>query len=85
MLLRRYCMPGKGTLYGTHLGGNRNSAFVAALFSAGLVRKFATLRHSETVPRKIITVIPKGVENPWWNQVRLGALAGVAGTPYRMV
>ncbi len=57
----------------------------AALFSAGLVRKFATLRHSETVPRKIITVIPKGVENPWWNQVRLGALAGAAGTPYRMV
>lgn len=57
----------------------------AALFSAGLVRKLASLHTEERVPEQIITVIPKGVENPWWNQVRLGALAGVQGTPYRMV
>ncbi|MBS1372040.1 MAG: substrate-binding domain-containing protein [Lentisphaeria bacterium] len=57
----------------------------AALFSAGLVRKLASLRHADHASRNVITVIPKGVENPWWNQVRLGALAGVEGTPYHMV
>ena len=57
----------------------------AALFSAGLVRKLASLHKPERATERVITVIPKAVENSWWNQVRLGALAGVRGTPYRMV
>ncbi len=57
----------------------------AALFSAGLVRKLASLRGSEPSSERIIAVIPKAVENSWWNQVRLGALAGAQGTPYRVV
>ena len=57
----------------------------AALFSAGLVRKLASLRGSEPSSDRIIAVIPKAVENSWWNQVRLGALAGAQGTPYRVV
>ncbi|WP_294503682.1 substrate-binding domain-containing protein [uncultured Victivallis sp.] len=57
----------------------------AALFSAGLVRKLASLRGTGRTAERVITVIPKTMESPWWNQVRLGALTGVQGTPYRMV
>jgi|GEM_PF-2567453 len=56
----------------------------AALFSAGLARKLASLRNGADAGGKVIVVVPKGVDSPWWNLVRLGAKAGIAGSGYRM-
>ena len=56
----------------------------AALFSAGLARKLVSVRSGDAPPRNVIMVIPKGVDSPWWNQVRLGAEAGLAGSGYRL-
>lgn len=56
----------------------------AALFSAGLARKLVGMRSGQAAVRNVITVIPKGVDSPWWNQVRLGAEAALAGSGYRL-
>ena len=56
----------------------------AALFSAGLARKLSSLRRGGGTPSNVIAVIPKGVDSPWWNQVRDGARAGLAGSGYRL-
>lgn len=56
----------------------------AALFSAGLARKLISLRSGNAPVRNVITVIPKGVDSPWWNQVRQGAEAALAGSGYRL-
>lgn len=56
----------------------------AALFSAGLARKLVSMRSGDAPTRNVITVIPKGVDSPWWNQVRLGAEAALVDSGYRL-